>query len=80
MESRAQHRPQHVGQTHADYPTDWLNIILAENARRCLAEAGEATTPLGVDSSGVETSRYEEVERPGKKAQDFVQTRQKEYL
>ncbi|MYC79952.1 MAG: hypothetical protein F4W68_05610 [Cenarchaeum sp. SB0661_bin_35] len=59
---------------------DWLNIILAETTRRCLTEAGEATAPLGVDSSGVETSRYEEVERPSKKEQDFVQTRQKEYL
>ncbi|MYG32428.1 MAG: hypothetical protein F4202_00245 [Cenarchaeum sp. SB0677_bin_16] len=38
-------------------PPDWLNIILAETARRCLAEAGEATAPLRVDSSGVGTKR-----------------------
>ena len=35
-------------------PPDWLDTILAETARRCLAEAGEATAPLGVDSSRVE--------------------------
>ncbi|MYB46151.1 MAG: hypothetical protein F4X71_00205 [Cenarchaeum sp. SB0662_bin_33] len=38
-------------------PPDWLNMILAETAHRCLAEAGEATASLGVDSSGVETRR-----------------------
>ena len=38
-------------------PADWLNTILAETACRCLIKAGEATTPLRVDSSGAETRR-----------------------
>lgn len=60
-------------------PYDWLDTILAETAHRCLAEVGMATAPLAADSSGVETTRYEEVERPSKKAQDFVKTAQKTY-
>ena len=43
---------------------DWLDTILAETAHRCLAEAGETTAPLGVDSSGVET-RMLSVPAPG---------------
>ncbi|MYI52331.1 MAG: hypothetical protein F4116_05945 [Cenarchaeum sp. SB0673_bin_9] len=38
-------------------PPDWLNMILAETARRCLIKAIEATAPLRVDSSGAETRR-----------------------
>ncbi len=48
-------------------PHDWVYMVLAETAHRCLTEVGMATAPLGADSSRVETSRYEEVERPSKK-------------
>ena len=60
-------------------PADWLDRILAETARRCIKEASRATGPLGVDSSGAETTRYEDVERPDRKRRDFVETRQKTY-
>ena len=53
--------------------------ILAETARRCLTEAGEAAGPLASDSSALETARYEETERPDTKEWDFVQVRQKIY-
>ena len=42
--------------------------------------AGRATGPLGADSSGVETTRYEAVTRPIKRERDFVETAQKTYL
>ena len=61
-------------------PKDWLDQILAETARRCIIAAGQATGPLGADSSGVETIRYEAVTRPNKKEMDFVETLQKQYL
>ena len=61
-------------------PKDWLDRILAEAARRCIIAAGRATGPLGADSSGVETTRYEAVTRPNKKEMDFVETLQKQYL
>ena len=64
-------------------PEDWLDEVLAEIARRCIEAAGGATGPLGADSSGVETTRYEivvkPVEKPAEKEVDFVQTRQKIY-
>ena len=60
-------------------PKDWLDLILAETARRCLGEARKATGPLGADSSGVETTRYADVERPDRKKRDFVETSQKIY-
>ena len=60
-------------------PADWLDLILAETARRCIKEVSKATGPLGVDSSGAETTRYEDVERPDRKKRDFVETRQKTY-
>ncbi|MXX20830.1 MAG: hypothetical protein F4W68_01280 [Cenarchaeum sp. SB0661_bin_35] len=60
MESRAHLRLWHVGQTHTDYPADWLNIILAEAARRCLIKAIEATAPL----SRQQWCGDKEVERP----------------
>ncbi|MXX20652.1 MAG: hypothetical protein F4W68_02850 [Cenarchaeum sp. SB0661_bin_35] len=44
-------------------PPDWLDPILVETARRCLTEAGEVTTPRGVDSSGVETRRLSDPAR-----------------
>ena len=61
-------------------PKDWLDRILAETARRCIIAAGRATGPLGADSNGVETTRYEAVTRPNKKERDFVETLQKQYL
>ena len=61
-------------------PKDWLDRILAETARRCIIAAGRTTGPLGADSSGVETTRYEAVTRPNKKERDFVETLQKQYL
>ena len=60
-------------------PEDWLNLILVETTRRCIKEVSKATGPLGADSSGVETTRYEDVERPNRKERDFVETRQKTY-
>ena len=60
-------------------PEDWMDEILAETARRCLAEAGEAAGPLASDSSALETTRYEKAERPDMKERDFVQVRQKIY-
>ena len=40
-------------------PGDWLDLILAETARRCLAAAGDATGSPGADSSRVTITRYE---------------------
>ena len=60
-------------------PADWLDLILAETARRRIKEVSKATGPLGVDSSGAETTRYEDVERPDRKRRDLVETRQKTY-
>ena len=61
-------------------PYDWLAGMLARTARLCMAEADGATGPLGADSSGVETTRYETVVRPLKRKKDFVEIAQKEYL
>ena len=61
-------------------PYGWLTAMLARTARLCMAEAGGATGPLGADSSGVETTRYETVVRPLKREKDFVEMAQKEYL
>ena len=61
-------------------PYGWLAGMLAETARLCMAEAGGATGPLGADSSGAETTRYETVVRPLKREKDFVEMIQKEYL
>ena len=61
-------------------PKDWRDRILAGTARRCIIAAGQATGPLGADSSGVETTGYEAVTRPNKKERDFVETLQKQCL
>ena len=61
-------------------PYGWLTAMLARTAKMCMTEAGGATCPLGADSSGVETTRYETVVRPLKRERDFVETAQKEYL
>ena len=60
-------------------PNDWLDLILAETARRCIDGADGATGPLAADSSGVETTRYEDIEEPYKKERNFVEMRQKTY-
>ena len=56
-----------------------MDAVLAETARRCIGGAGGATGPLGADSSGVETTRYETVEKPSRKECDFVETRKRIY-
>ena len=59
---------------------DWLDTILTKTATLCVAEAGSATGPLGADSSGVETTRYETVTRPLKSEKNFVEMARKAYL
>ena len=61
-------------------PHEWLDTILAKTATLCVAEAGSATGPLGADSSGVETTRYETVTRPLKSEKSFVEMARKAYL
>ena len=61
-------------------PYGWLAWMLAKTAKLCMIEAGPATGPLGADSSGVETTRYETVVRPLKRERDFVEMARKEYL
>ena len=56
---------------------DWLDTILTKTATLCVAEAGSATGPLGADSSGVETTRYETVTRPLKSEKNFVEMARK---
>ena len=38
-------------------PADWLDSVLAETARRCMAEVNWLAGSIGADSSGVETTR-----------------------
>ena len=52
---------------------------MAETARRCIKEVSKATGPLGADSSGAETARYNDAERPDGGKRDFVETLQKTY-
>ena len=59
--------------------SEWMDEILVEPARRCLAEAGGATAPLGADSGVVETTRYEGVERLDMDARGFIMKPQKVY-
>lgn len=59
---------------------DWMDDILGKTAEMCLAELGDATAPVASDSSRVETSRYEKVERPSTELQDFVEADVKIYL
>ena len=40
-----------------------MDMILAETARRCLAEVAGSTGLLGANSNGIETTRYEMVEK-----------------
>ena len=61
-------------------PADWLDSILAETARRCMAEADWIAGSIGADSSGVETTRYEQVTRPSIKKKDFVENPRKIYM
>jgi len=60
-------------------PEDWMDYILAETARRCIRAADGASGPLAADSSGVETTRYKNVEKEDKATGKTIQTRQKEY-
>ena len=60
-------------------PEDWLDGILAETAHRCLDVTGGATGPLAVDSSGVETIRYETVVKQDEWGNNCVEIRQKAY-
>ena len=60
-------------------PNDWLDLIIAETARRCIDEANEATGPLGIDSSAVETTRYEAIVKPNVNERDFVEQSQRTY-
>ena len=59
--------------------SDWLDLIVAETARRCIDRARGATGPLGADSSAAETTRYEDVEKPDVNERDFVEKLQKIY-
>ena len=61
-------------------PQDWLDMILTKTATPCMDEAGSATGPLGADSGGVETTRYETVTRPLKREKNFVEMARKTYL
>ena len=59
----------------------WMDSILAETARLCMAELEEGVTaPLAADSSGVETTRYEDAERPDRHERGFVPARIKTYM
>ena len=64
-------------------PPEWMDGILAPDRPplpgRGLAEADGAIFPLGADSSGAETTRYEQVERPDKDARDCTKKPQKVY-
>ena len=55
-------------------------MILTKTATLCMDEAGSATGPLGADSSGVETTRYETVTRLLKREKNFVEMARKTYL
>ena len=52
-------------------PNGWTKYW-PQTARRCLVETGGADAPLGADSSGTETTRCEDVERPDKDARGFI--------
>ncbi len=67
--------------------TDWLDFMVAKTAFLCLKELAicGATAPLGADSSGIETARYEYAEAPETTLDDFLpadeeRPRRKEYL
>ena len=65
--------------TFKTIPEDWLDDILAETAYRCLDVTGGATGPLAVDSSGVETMRYETVVKQDEEEHAHAEIRQKVY-
>ena len=58
-------------------PAEWMEMILAETARRCMKEADWATGSLGADSSGVETTRYVYNQEPDKKKPDAMEDKSK---
>ncbi|MHB8545137.1 MAG: transposase, partial [Leptospirales bacterium] len=59
---------------------DYLDLILEKTAYLCIKETSWKKGVLGVDSSGVETDRYELVERPNKKKGCFEEVRRQIYL
>ncbi len=59
---------------------NYLDFILERTAYLCIKEASWKKGALGTDSSGVETDRYETVERPNKKKGCFEETRRQIYL
>ena len=61
-------------------PQECLDSVLAETARRCMAQVGWTEGSIGADSSAVETDRYEIVSRLDGKAGVSVKTPQKTYL
>ena len=61
-------------------PQDWLDMILTKTAHAVHRRGGQRNRPLGADSSGVETTRYETVTRPFKREKNFVEVARKMYL
>jgi len=59
---------------------DYLDLILEKTAYLCVSEASWKKGVLGTDSSGVETDRYESVERPNRKNGCFEEVRKQIYL
>jgi hypothetical protein len=59
---------------------DYLDLILEKVAYLCIKEASWKNGVLGVDSSGVETDRYEKSMRPHKKEGRFAEIKQQIWL
>jgi hypothetical protein len=59
---------------------EYLDLILEKTAYLCVKEVSWKNGVLGADSSGVETDRYETVERPNKKMGCFEEVRKRIYL
>lgn len=59
---------------------DYLDLILEKAAYLCIRETSWKKGVLGVDSSGVETDRYETSERPNIKKGLFESVRMQTYL
>ncbi|MHB8566706.1 MAG: transposase [Nitrososphaerales archaeon] len=59
---------------------DYLDLVLEKTAYLCVRESSWKSGVLGIDSSGVETDRYEMVERPNKKKGCFENVRKRIYL
>ena len=59
---------------------DYLDLILEKTAYLCIKETSWKKGVLGADSSGVESDRYETVERPNKKTGCFEEVRMRIFL